>query len=354
MDDKIKSKQRLTMAELARLAGVSPSTVSRALSNNPLVNHQTRERVQALAREHNYQINISARNFRLRRSSTIAVVAPADPHTGRFAADPFVTDLLASIADTAADRGYEVLLVKGGTHRDWHADFIAACRADGIATIGGAIPEDGLRELRERGAPLVVWGIWQPEDVCTISTNNRAGGAAVARHLLSLDRRRIAFLGDPKTPEFAMRLQGLRDALDGQQPGSGDRVTVIDIPASDEHLEARLAPALATLDADAVFAASDLLALAAIRGLEESGRSVPEDVAVVGYDNTRLAAYSSPSLTTVDQQIADGGRLMVDCLRQIIAGECADPHTLTPRVVVRGSCGARDKAAKAAPQAITA
>ncbi len=354
MDDRTKSKQRLTMAELARLAGVSPSTVSRALSNNPLVNHETRARVQALAREHNYQINISARNFRLRRSSTIAVVAPTDPHTGRFAADPFVTDLLASIADTAADRGYEVLLVKGGSERDWHADFIAACRADGIAAIGGAIPEAGLRELRERGAPLVVWGIWQPEDVCTVSTDNRAGGAAVANHLIGLGRRRIAFLGSPETPEFGMRLQGLRDALEAHMPGSGARVDVIDLPASDTHLETRLAPALKDLDADAVFAASDLLALAAIRALEENGRRVPEDVAVVGYDNTRLAAYSSPSLTTVDQQIAQGGRLMVDCLREIIAGDASYARTLSPRLVVRGSCGAKTAASPAAPEAVIA
>ncbi|MEO0972053.1 MAG: LacI family DNA-binding transcriptional regulator, partial [Pseudomonadota bacterium] len=287
MDDKTKSNDRLTMAELARLAGVSPSTVSRALSNNPLVNHKTRDRVQALAREHNYRINISARNFRLRRSDTIAVVAPADNSTGRFAADPFVSDLLASIADTAADHGYELLLVKGGVSRDWHADFISACRADGILAIGAAISDGGLAELRARGAPLVVWGIQPSDGACSVSTNNRGGGAMVARHLHGLGRRRIAFLGESHSLEFSRRLAGLREGLDALEAGAGQRVPVIDLPPNDRDLETRLAPAIDALDVDAIFAGSDLLALAAIRVLEESGRRVPEDVSVVGYDNIR-------------------------------------------------------------------
>lgn len=341
MDEIQKTPRRLTMAELARLAGVSPSTVSRALSNNPLVNQKTRERVQALAREHNYRINISARNFRLRRSNTIAVVAPSDPTTGHFAADPFVTDLLASIADHAADAGFEILLVKGGEGRDLHADLIAACRADGILAIGGAVPREAIAELRDHHAPIVAWGAAGVEGICCVSTNNYEGGRIVAAHLHRLGRRRFAFVGSEGQPEFARRLEGFRDALRELAGDLADRVAVIDVSPTDEQMGTQLIDALAAHQPDGVFAGSDLLALASVRALAVRGRSVPDDVSVVGYDNIRLAAYGATSLTTVDQQIADGGRHMVECLRRLIAGErCAAP-TLKPRLLVRDSCGSR-------------
>ncbi len=340
MDD-ITRSQRMTMADIARLAGVSPSTVSRALSDNPLVNAKTRERVQALARAHNYRINVSARNFRLRRSNTIAVVAPADPRTGHYAADPFVMDLLASIADTAAEASLELLLAKGDPHRDWHAELIAACRADGILSIGRAIPPAQLRELASRGAPLVVWGArGAPDDVvCTVGSDNEAGGRAAAGHLLALGRRRIVFVGDPGIPEFRHRLDGYEAAL--HDAGLSVRSDfIVDVAMSEADIAARLGDRFARLsDFDGVFASSDLLAMAAIRALGERGLRVPHDVAVIGFDNTRLAAYSTPSLSTVDQRIAEGGRLMMASLRRLIAGEGCESHTIAPRLIVRGSCG---------------
>lgn len=339
MEETKKIPRRLTMAELARMAGVSPSTVSRALSNNPLVNQKTRERVQALAREHNYRINISARNFRLRRSNTIAVVAPSDPVTGRFAADPFVTDLLASIADRAADAGFEILLVKGGENRDLHADLIAACRADGILFIGGAVPEATLADLRDQGAPMVGWGASPVDGICSVSTNNYEGGRLVAHHLHRLGRRRFAFVGRTATAEFRRRLEGFRDGLRELGGDLADRTEVIEISPTDREMTEHLADALSARAVDGVFAGSDLLALAAVRALALHGRRIPDDVSVVGYDNVRLAAYGCLALTTVDQQIADGGRLMVDWLRRLIAGERYAPGMLTPRLIVRDSCG---------------
>ncbi|NOZ42094.1 MAG: LacI family transcriptional regulator, partial [Alphaproteobacteria bacterium] len=133
MDD----HKTLTMSDIARLAQVSESTVSRALRNNPLINENTRKKIQQIARDHNYQINESARNLRLKKSHTIAVVMLLDPKSGQAISDPFLLDLLGNVADELAEYGYDLLLSTPQTRGDDHdPHYLESKRADGMIIIG--------------------------------------------------------------------------------------------------------------------------------------------------------------------------------------------------------------------------
>ncbi len=153
-----KSKN-LTMSDIARLAGVSEATVSRALKNSELINKETRLRVQAIAREHNYKVNTAARNFRTQKTHTLAVVLLVDKEWGHEVSDAFLMVLLGSIADEAAHHGYDLLLSTNPHDIDDLADYyIDSKRADGLIIIGQGRNDPRLDRLAESGRPFIVWG----------------------------------------------------------------------------------------------------------------------------------------------------------------------------------------------------
>ncbi len=331
--------KRLQMADIARLAGVSMSTVSRALNGSPLVNDATRERIAELARSLNYSINLSAQNLRLKKNQTIAVVVPFDAQSRQHISDPFFLSIVGSIADALTDRGYDMLLSRVDAERlDSAAALYDAGKAIGIVIIGQWRHHDQLNELAARRVPLVVWGGQLPQQLyCSVGGDNLAGGDIATRHLLAGGRRSIAFVGDANLPEVMLRQQGHRQALlaAGLQPQPR-----LELPVPFETGAAR-----AALDAlfasgelvDGVVACSDLLALQALQAAQAAGREVPRDVAIVGYDDMPLAAYSSPPLTSVHQPVDLAGVEIVKALLGLLAGERPAPRTLPVHLVVRGS-----------------
>ena len=331
--------KRLQMADIARLAGVSVSTVSRALNGSTLVNAATRERVAELARSLNYSINLSAQNLRLKKNQTIAVVVPFDAQSRQHISDPFFLSIVGSIADALTDRGYDMLLSRVDAERlDSASALYDAGKAIGIVIIGQWRHHDQLNELAARRVPLVVWGGQLPQQLyCSVGGDNRAGGLLATRHLIERGRRRIAFVGDASLPEVMLRRQGHHEAL---AAAGLPRDSQLDLPAPFETGAAR-----AALDAlfgsgtevDGVVACSDLLALQAVQAAQAAGREVPRDVAVVGYDDMPVAAYSSPPLTTVHQPVDRAGVEIVDALLGLLAGERTAPRTLPVHLVLRGS-----------------
>ena len=331
--------KRLQMADIARLAGVSVSTVSRALNGSTLVNAATRERVAELARSLNYSINLSAQNLRLKKNQTIAVVVPFDAQSRQHISDPFFLSIVGSIADALTDRGYDMLLSRVDAERlDSASALYDAGKAIGIVIIGQWRHHDQLNELAARRVPLVVWGGQLPQQLyCSVGGDNRAGGLLATRHLIERGRRRIAFVGDASLPEVMLRRQGHHEAL---AAAGLPRDAQLDLPAPFETGAAR-----AALDAlfgsgtvvDGVVACSDLLALQAVQAAQAAGREVPRDVAVVGYDDMPVAAYSSPPLTTVHQPVDRAGVEIVDALLGLLAGERTAPRTLPVHLVLRGS-----------------
>ena len=331
--------KRLQMADIARLAGVSVSTVSRALNGSTLVNAATRERVAELARSLNYSINLSAQNLRLKKNQTIAVVVPFDAQSRQHISDPFFLSIVGSIADALTDRGYDMLLSRVDAERlDSASALYDAGKAIGIVVIGQWRHHDQLNELAARRVPLVVWGGQLPQQLyCSVGGDNLAGGLLATRHLIERGRRHIAFVGDAALPEVMLRQQGHHQAL---AAAGIARNPQLDLPVPFEISAARSA-----LDAlfasgtvvDGIVACSDLLALQAVQAAQAAGREVPRDLAVVGYDDMPVAAYSSPPLTTVHQPVALAGVEIVDALLGLLAGERAAPRTLPVHLVLRGS-----------------
>ena len=332
-------KKRLQMADIARLAGVSVSTVSRALNGSKLINPETRERIEQLARSLNYSINLSAQNLRLQRNQTVAVVVPYDAQSRQHISDPFFLSIVGSIADALTDRGYDMLLSRVDAEAlDSAAALYDSGKAIGIVIIGQWRHHDQLNELAARKVPVVVWGGQMPQQLyCSVGGDNIGGGLLATRHLLQQGCRRIVFLGDAQLPEVHLRRRGYEQALleAGLPPDPALELPVpFEIMAAREALDRLCASDLVF---DGVVACSDLLALQAVQAVRASGRDVPGDVAVVGYDDMPLATWSDPPLTTVHQPVAVAGAEIVEALLALLRGERAAPRTLPVHLVVRAS-----------------
>ena len=331
--------KRLQMADIARLAGVSVGTVSRALSGSLLISKETRERIEELARSLDYSINVSAQNLRLKTNRTIAVVIPYDKVSRQHISDPFFLAMVGSLADALTERGFDMLLSRvDADNLDAAARAVNSGVAIGVILIGQWRHHDQLNQLAARRVPIVVWGTQIAQQLyCSVGGDNVAGGAMATQHLLDLGMRRIVFVGDPQLPEVTDRYRGYLEQLEAAGIAV-DPELLVKVPFSAEQARAgvtRLCDSGVAFDA--VFACSDVLAASAMQALHVFGRTVPDRVAVVGYDDIEWASHASPPLTTVRQPIARAGVELVDALLTIIDGGTAVPRTLPVELVVRAS-----------------
>jgi DNA-binding LacI/PurR family transcriptional regulator len=330
---------RLQMADVAKAAGVSASTVSRALSSSPLVNEQTRERIKALAAQLNYSINVGAQNLRLRQNRTIALILPFDFRTAQSASDPFFLSLLGSVVDALTARGYEMLLSRIDAEQlDRVSQLVQTGRAAGVIVVGQWHQHHLLNQMGTDGVPMVVWGARMPEQsYCTVGSDNVAGGLLATEHLLGLGRKRIVFLGDTELPEVAQRFSGYRSAIEKAQLAFDPALSVPTPFISDSGKNAIDLLLRRQIDFDAVFACSDLLAMTAIQALQARGLKVPTDVAVVGYDDVALSSYFHPSISTIAQGMDQAGEVLVTTLLERLAGGKPQARFVDTRLVVRQS-----------------
>jgi DNA-binding LacI/PurR family transcriptional regulator len=334
----------MQMVDLARLAGVSTSTVSRALSGSELINANTRDRIQALARQFNYTVNSVATNLRSGVKRTIAVVVPYEVSSRQSFADPFLHSIIGSLADALTERGYEMLLSRVDAGRlDAAAAMIDDGRAAGLVLIGQWRHHDQLNAMAARALPVVVWGArLAGRQYFVVGGDNLRGGRLVAEHLLAQGCRRMVFLGDTGLPEVAQRYRGFDQVLRRHSVPLSERQCAAASFLVDSGRAAMLDLIETNPTLDAVFASSDLLAMAAINALRERGRRVPDDVAVVGYDDVELAAYFNPPLTTVRQPIREAGQILVDKLLAMLGGRAFRKSApLETKLVVRESSRVR-------------
>ena len=311
------------MADIARLAGVAVSTVSRALAGSPLVNQETRDRVTELARSLNYSVNVRAQSLRLKQNNTVSVILPYDASTAQHFSDPFFLTLIGSLGDAITERGFEMLLSRiDAEHLDLAAQPYLSGRAMGVVLVGQWHHHDQLDELAVRRVPLVVWGALLPQQLyCTVGSDNVQGGRIATEHLFAQGARRIGFLGDTTLPEVAQRHAGYVSTHEARGvPVDGNLTRPV--PFADRSIDADVKSLLRHQPRlDGIFAGSDLLAIAAIGELHRHGKRVPDDVAVVGYDDIALARYCQPPLTTVRQPIEAAGKALLDMLMAQLAGE---------------------------------
>ncbi len=332
-------KRIRNIAELAELAGVSPGTVSRALSGAGLISSKTRDRIQALAREHEFTPNAMARNLRIQRTGAIGVVIPLGHETGQHISDPFFMTMLGHLADALTERGYDLLLSRViPTNGDWLDRIVDSGRTDGVIVIGQSDQSATLDRVAARYHPLVVWGGRSEGQVhCSVGSDNRLGGMLATQHLIERGCKRIAFFGDPRAREIDQRLGGCRDAM--KAAGLSDGLTVFPAHLVAEDAQPDIARFLSVSGdrPQGIVAASDIIAMSALQAMAERGIPVPDEVRVIGYDDLPVAQQTLPRLTTIRQNIAGGAEHLVDLLFRRIAGEDADGVVMSPELIVRGS-----------------
>ena len=329
-----------TIEDIARLANVSKSTVSRALSDSPLIALETRQRIQAIAHEHNYCVNTTARCLSTQQSRTIAFVTHAYHLESFSVEDLFGLEIMGGISSGLYKLGYELLMIHVNPKDvSWAHQYLDSGKVDGFILMTGSYKQTHIKALADMGAPFIVWGIPAPKiSCCSVTGDNITGGALATGHLVRSGRQRIAFLGGPPDQvEIQQRYQGYETAL--QAAGRSVKPEMV---AHGDYSHTSGGLAMQRLleqvpDLDAVFVNSDLMAIGAINVLQNSGKRVPEDVAVVGYDDLSIAAYNNLPLTTIRQNIPLAGRLLAQNLVQFIQTGVVTNVTIPVELVIRKS-----------------
>lgn len=342
-DTGVDSLERPTRLEdLARRAGVSISTVSRALNDSPVVNLRTKEAIWRLARELDYPFRRYMPAAPIGAEATIALIVPRPQGRASGFEDPFFAELLAGVSDAARERGCDIVV----SHRVPSSEAevsaaLTASRADGAVFLGQGTLHTAFNALADSDSRFVVWGAQLPDQrYCSVGGDNQAGGRRATRHLARLGRRRIVFLGDIEAIEPAQRHRGYLDALNEFSLPVDPQLLVpahFEVESAEAAIDRLVSRGVAF---DGLVAASDLIALGALRALHRGGRSVPGDVAVIGYDDVAFSRYSTPALTTVRQDTRKAGRLLIAKLLDGEGDGAARSERVQTELVVRESCGA--------------
>lgn len=330
-------QKRPQMADIARLAGVSTATVSRALSGSDLIPEATRQRIHELARSLNYHVNVGAANLRKQKVKTVGVVILGD--SMQAISDPFILHLIGTVADALDTRGYNVLLSRlSGKTEDQVLTQVATGQVCGLIVIGQYTWHAQLNQLVKQGTPVSVWGAALDDALYpVVGGDNEHGGYLATQHLIQQGCRRIAFLGDISNPEAWLRHQGyLRAYQDlGVTP---DPAWTQPVLFGEKQLNQVLT---AWLDQgqtlDGVFAISDVSAITVMGLLNARGMNVPRDIKVVGYDDIEMSSHVHPGLTTVRQPVELAGPALVEHLFQLLEGQAAQNTLLPATLVIRES-----------------
>ncbi|TCB99104.1 LacI family transcriptional regulator [Micromonospora zingiberis] len=330
--------QRPTLEAVARRAGVSRATVSRVVNGSTTVAEPIREAVRRAVAELGYVPNLAARTLVTQRTDSIALVMPEEA-TRVFSDDQVFPGIIRGAAQEleAADKQLVLMLAGSPAGHERVERYTTGRHVDGVlfASLHGADPLPA--KLAALGIPVVCSG--RPldgADVPYVDVDQVGGVTRAVRHLIDSGRRRIATIAGPQDMVAGIeRLAGYRDTV--AAAGLPEMVAVGDF-TRESGAAAMRELLTAHPDLDAVFAASDLMAHAALRTLREAGRRVPEDVAVIGFDDIETAAYTDPPLTTVRQPILELGRQGTRLLLRLAAGEEVEPALILPtELIVRDS-----------------
>jgi LacI family transcriptional regulator len=330
-----------TLERIAELSGVSRSTVSRVVNNDPNVRESTRSKVLRIMEQEHYRPNLAARGLASGRTDVIGLVIPVGLSV--VFTDPFYPLLMQGIADESRNRDRFVMLwlAEPEYERQTIEQVVSRGVVDGVI-IAASAPEDPLVDmLMDAGKPFVMVGRHLARtDVSFVDIGNHEAARNITRHLLRLGARRIATItGPPQMIAGSERLSGYRDALES----AGIAFDPALIATTDFTAQSGAAAMSQLLEQqpDAVFAANDAMAIAAIRAIRRAGLRVPEDIAVVGFDDIPGAAEIDPPLTTVRQPIRRLGSTAATTLIELIAdpGRRIREVILPTELVVRRSCG---------------
>lgn len=334
--------KKVRLDDIAKEAGVSIATVSRALADNPVVNDQTKRRIWDLARSQGYNMRALPVNAQSQAEATISIIVPKPQGREGWLLDPFFQELLGGIGEAARSLSCNYLVSHADPQNyDDLSRLMDNSQSEGIIFLGQSFLHERLNRLVGHPMKFIVWGgELNGQGYTSVGSDNVRGGRKATAHLARLGRRRIAFFGDTNAPEIRQRFEGYKTALKEADLNFDPSLVFpahfeIESAANSMHALIRRGT-----DFDAAVCSSDLIAIGAIRALHKHGRSVPDDVAVVGYDDIQLARYIDPPLTTIGQDLPLAGRLMVMKLLNAETPNDMQTERLPTELIQRESCGA--------------
>ncbi len=331
----------LTLEDIARIAGVSRSTVSRVINGDEKVKAETRERVEAVIRELNFQPNLAARSLAAHHTGIIGVVIPAG--VSQIFADPYFGILIQGASSACNSHDYSMMLwlAEPAYERRTIRQILHSGLVDGVLVSSMLIDDPIVQALYESKMPFILIGRHPRLQVNYVDVDNIDGAQKATLHLLTQGRRRVATISGPHNMIAGIdRLQGYRNALEIYGiPYDPELVAEGDFS---ERSGYEAAQKLIPKHPDAMFIANDVMALGALRALRQARLRVPEDVAIVGYDDGPAANQFEPPLTTVYQPIHEMGLVAIETLLDIIHNPTQETRrvVMETRLIVRASCGA--------------
>jgi len=327
---------RVSIKDIAKAAGVSHSTVSRALSDSPLVSDETKARIQHLAKEMGYSPDSLARSLVTRQTRTVGVVVTT-------IADPFIAEVVQGIEATAQDHGYTVILCNSGAvpEREIAAvEMLRSKRVDAVIVTSSRIGALYLAHLERIGVPIVLINNHNEESgryTFTVTVDNQHGGHLATKHLIDLGHQRIAYITAPADHSSDLdRMTGYHQALSEAGLEPNPALTIPGNGRADGGEQAL--EMLRQLDKlpTAVFCYNDMTAIGLVSAARQAGLGIPQDLAVVGFDDIQFAAHCYPPLTTIAQPKIEMGQLAMKMALSLMAIDEEDQEKPISNIVVRG------------------
>jgi len=330
----------MKMIDVAKLANVSTATVSRVLRKPDKVSKDTRQKVMEAIKQLNYQPNMVARQFRTKETKTVLVVIPD-------VTSPFFSEVLRGIEHTALESGYRVIL--GDTENDInreheYIELLLQQQADGAILLTARMDRTRLEEIANQFPVVLACEYIDELDIPTVSIDNINGARRATEHLIQLGHTRIAHIAGPMNVILSRdRLKGYEQAIISHQL----QIDSLYIKEGDFSLESGYDQMLHLLELEipptAVFVFNDLMAIGAIKAAKDKGLRVPEDVAVVGFDNIKMTSVFEPNITTIDQPKYEIGKKAMDLLLNLMNGEALQKKkfVLKDELIVRESSGSQ-------------